>query len=100
MTALVRIDSLVDSDYRRARETAEDIGRLLGKEPVPDTLIHECSPSSDRAGYIMSLVLPTPERLLERCDIDLSGAVSPGEFQSSLCMSTCEEQRMYFGSVC
>jgi serine/threonine-protein phosphatase PGAM5 len=44
--------SLVSSNYRRARETAEDIGRLLGKEPVLDTLIHECSPPSDRADYM------------------------------------------------
>lgn len=48
----VRPSALVSSDYRRARETAEDIGRLLGKEPVADTLIHECAPSSDRADYM------------------------------------------------
>ena len=44
--------SLVSSNYRRARETAEDIGQLLGKEPVLDTLLHECSPASDRADYM------------------------------------------------
>jgi serine/threonine-protein phosphatase PGAM5 len=48
----VRPASLVTSNYRRARETAEDIGGLLGKEPVLDTLIHECSPASDRADYM------------------------------------------------
>jgi len=40
--------ALISSNYRRARETADDIGQLLGKAPAIDTLIHECAPASDR----------------------------------------------------
>jgi serine/threonine-protein phosphatase PGAM5 len=45
----IRPASLVTSNYRRARETAEDIGGILGMKPAVDTLIHECRPTSDRA---------------------------------------------------
>src|SRR5262245_34360678 len=45
----IRPASLVTSNYRRARETAEDIGRILKTRPVVDTLIHECTPTSNRA---------------------------------------------------
>ena len=44
----IRPASLVSSNYRRARETAADIGGILKAKPVVDTLIHECTPSSDR----------------------------------------------------
>ena len=43
--------SLVSSTYRRARETAEDIGRALGLEPTLDSLLHECTAASERADY-------------------------------------------------
>jgi len=62
--------ALISSDYRRARETAEDIGRLLGKEPVLDTLIHECSPASDRPDYMKS----HPPGELAACDSNLARA--------------------------
>ena len=62
--------SLVSSDYRRARETAEDIGRLLGRAPVLDTLIHECSPASDRADYMKS---HSPDEIAA-CDSNLARA--------------------------
>ena len=45
----IRPATLVCSNYRRARETAEDIGALLAIKPAIDTLIHECTPTSDRA---------------------------------------------------
>jgi serine/threonine-protein phosphatase PGAM5 len=45
----VKMSSLVSSDYTRARETADIIGRSLGMTPVRDSLIHECTPASDRA---------------------------------------------------
>jgi serine/threonine-protein phosphatase PGAM5 len=40
--------SLVTSNYRRARETAEDIGQEMKRAATIDTLLHECTPSSDR----------------------------------------------------
>lgn len=39
--------SLVASNFRRARETAGDIGKLLGMQPATDSLLHECSPASE-----------------------------------------------------
>jgi serine/threonine-protein phosphatase PGAM5 len=45
----VRMTSLVSSDFTRARETADIIGRALGITPALDSLIHECTPASDRA---------------------------------------------------
>jgi serine/threonine-protein phosphatase PGAM5 len=44
----VRLHALVTSDYARARETADDIGALLNMVPVQDSLLHECTPPSDR----------------------------------------------------
>jgi len=44
----VRPASLIGSTYRRARETAEDIGAILKMTPLSDSLIHECGPASDR----------------------------------------------------
>ena len=44
----IKTAALISSNYRRARETADDIGKLLGKAPAIDTLIHECAPASDR----------------------------------------------------
>jgi len=40
--------ALVVSPYRRARETAAMIAPMLGFTPVVDTLIHECTPTSER----------------------------------------------------
>lgn len=47
----VKMASLVSSDYLRAKETAEDIGRELSMTPRLDSLIHECMPTSGRADY-------------------------------------------------
>jgi len=44
----VRLHSLVSSDFARARQTADDIGALVHMAPVRDSLIHECTPPSDR----------------------------------------------------
>ena len=45
----VKLHALVTSDYTRARQTADDIGQLIGMTPVSDSLIHECTPTTDRA---------------------------------------------------
>jgi serine/threonine-protein phosphatase PGAM5 len=42
--------TFVSSDYTRARETADDIGALLGRVPQRDSLIQECTPPSSRPG--------------------------------------------------
>jgi serine/threonine-protein phosphatase PGAM5 len=45
------MDRLVSSDFTRARETADDIGHVLGMTPERDSLLHECNPGpalSDR----------------------------------------------------
>jgi serine/threonine-protein phosphatase PGAM5 len=44
----VKLTSLVSSDYTRARETAEIMGRLLGMTPARDSLLRECTPAGDR----------------------------------------------------
>jgi serine/threonine-protein phosphatase PGAM5 len=44
----IRIDTLVSSDFTRARETADDIGRAVHMQATRDSLIHECQPHSDR----------------------------------------------------
>ena len=51
----VRPAAFVTSNYRRARETAEDIGQALGRPPTVDTLIHECTPATDRADIARKL---------------------------------------------
>jgi serine/threonine-protein phosphatase PGAM5 len=44
--------SLIASNFRRARETAEDIGQEMKRAPTIDTLLHECTPTSDRPGNL------------------------------------------------
>jgi serine/threonine-protein phosphatase PGAM5 len=48
----VRPAALVSSPLRRARESAEDIGRALGMTPTLDSLLRECTPTADRADYM------------------------------------------------
>jgi broad specificity phosphatase PhoE len=48
----VKPASLVTSNYKRARETADDIGQALGMTPVVDSLLHECNFTSDRPDYM------------------------------------------------
>ena len=43
----VRFDRLVSSQLLRAKQTADDIGRILHMTPVRDSLLNECEPTSD-----------------------------------------------------
>ena len=45
----VKIATLTSSDFTRARETADAIALALHMTAARDSLIHECSPNSDRA---------------------------------------------------
>lgn len=47
----VKMAALVSSDFTRARETAADISRALGIVPTTDSLLHECTPASERATH-------------------------------------------------
>jgi serine/threonine-protein phosphatase PGAM5 len=51
-TLPIKPAALVSSTYRRAQETAEDIGRKLGMTPTLDSLLHECTAGSERADYM------------------------------------------------
>jgi len=62
--------AFVTSNYRRARETAEDIGQALGRTPEVDTLIHECTPAADRP----DLMKRTSAAELAACDSNLARA--------------------------
>lgn len=44
----VPIDRFVSSTYLRAAQTADDIGAILHRAPERDSLLHECTPDSDR----------------------------------------------------
>lgn len=66
----VRPTSLVTSPLRRARETAEDIGRSLRMKPETDPLIEECTPTSFRADYMR---FATPSEIAT-CDSNLARA--------------------------
>lgn len=48
----VTFHALVTSDFTRARETADDIGRLLHMTPVRDSLIHECTPRAENPAWM------------------------------------------------
>jgi serine/threonine-protein phosphatase PGAM5 len=63
----VPIDAFVTSDFTRARETAEEIGRVLGMMAVEDSLIHECTPTPGRPEYTR---FHTPEENAQ-CDAQL-----------------------------
>jgi serine/threonine-protein phosphatase PGAM5 len=51
----VRIAHLYASDFTRARETAAEIARTLRLASEEDSILHECTPSSDRADYMRDL---------------------------------------------
>jgi serine/threonine-protein phosphatase PGAM5 len=51
----VKLNGLVCSDYLRAIETADDMGHVLGLMAVRDSLLHECTPTSDRADLMRDL---------------------------------------------
>ena len=48
----IKLHALVSSDFARARQTADDIGAVLGLTPTRDSLIHECTPAADRDDYM------------------------------------------------
>jgi broad specificity phosphatase PhoE len=52
--------ALVSSDFTRARETADDMGAVLGMKATRDSLIHECSPRSNRPDIMRGT---TPEEV-------------------------------------
>lgn len=62
--------ALVVSPYRRARETAARIAPMLGLEPVVDTLIHECTPTSERR----DIMDREPPGEIAACDSNLAAA--------------------------
>lgn len=66
----VPITSFVTSDFTRARETADEIGRVLGAKAVEDSLIHECTPTVGRVDYTL---YHTPEENAQ-CDACLQAA--------------------------
>jgi broad specificity phosphatase PhoE len=51
----VPITALVSSHYRRAAETADEIGKLLHLQARRDTMLHECTPWSSRADILKNL---------------------------------------------
>ena len=46
-TLPVKFDRLISSQFLRARQTADDIGRILLMTPERDSLLNECEPTSD-----------------------------------------------------
>lgn len=64
----IEIETLVSSEYTRARETADDIGLLIHRTPVRDSLLNECTPSSNRSAAT------SPEGKTARCDATLDAA--------------------------
>ena len=66
----VRFHSLVSSDFTRARQTADDIGAMIGLTPVRDSLIHECTPTADRDDYMNN----HPGGDVARCEANLQAA--------------------------
>lgn len=47
----VRFSALVSSDFLRAMQSADDIGRVLGMAPQRDSLLHECGFRSYRTDF-------------------------------------------------
>jgi serine/threonine-protein phosphatase PGAM5 len=68
----VPIDTLVSSEFMRAQQTADIIGRLIGRPAGRDSLICECSPRSDRPDFTTGRSREEPGR----CDEQLRRAWS------------------------
>jgi serine/threonine-protein phosphatase PGAM5 len=66
----VKLHALVSSDFTRARETADDMGQVLGMKAERDSLIHECTPTADRPDYMNN---HTPEDIA-LCESNLQAA--------------------------
>jgi serine/threonine-protein phosphatase PGAM5 len=63
--------ALVSSDFLRARQSADDIGRVLRMTPAADSLIHECTPASDRPDYMRDLSADD----IALCESNLAAAI-------------------------
>jgi len=48
----VKFDRLISSEFLRAAQTADDIGRLLKMTPTRDALLNECTPTSASASIM------------------------------------------------
>ncbi len=66
----VPISAFATSDFTRARETADEIGRVLGMTATQDSILHECTPTPGRPEYSR---YHTPEENA-RCDASLQAA--------------------------
>lgn len=56
----ITFHSLVSSDFTRARETADEIGTLIHMTALRDTLIQECTPTTEHPEYTTNY---TPARI-------------------------------------
>lgn len=66
----VKVHRLISSTYLRAAQTADDIGAVLRMAPERDSLIHECTPTSDRADYMKNHAADE----IAACDANLNAA--------------------------
>lgn len=66
----VRPGTLISSDLTRARETADDMGAELRMASTRDTLLRECTPTSDRADYMSN----HSAEEIALCDANLAAA--------------------------
>ena len=66
----VRPTLLVSSTLLRARQTADDMGAVMQRVPTRDSLLAECTPTSERADYMTN---HTREDIA-RCDSNLAAA--------------------------
>ena len=66
----VKFRAFATSDFLRARQTADDIGASLHRTPVLDSLIHECTPTSDNPAHMKGL---SPDEIA-LCESNLTAA--------------------------
>jgi serine/threonine-protein phosphatase PGAM5 len=66
----VKLSRLVSSDYLRAVQTADDMSVVLELPVTRDSLIHECTPTSERADIMRG---ETPEAIA-LCEANLDAA--------------------------
>lgn len=67
----IQVRSLVASNYLRALETAEDMGREMKMAPVVDTLIHECTPRFESRPEYTRLA---SDEEMDACEANLAAA--------------------------
>ncbi len=66
----IKIHTLVSSNYTRARDTAAELSSILGLPTIEDSLLHECTPMSDRADFMRN---HTPSEI-DACEANLQAA--------------------------